>query len=55
MTWQTCHPNKGADNPNDILWEIPGALHSQGYRAGPAEFVNKVSDFFYANLSPKSH
>ncbi len=46
---------KGAVNPNDTLWEIPAAQHSQGYRAGPAEFVNKVSDFFAANLIPQSH
>ena len=44
----------GATNPYDTIWEIPAALHSQGYRSDPAEFVNRVSVFFEANLVAKS-
>jgi pimeloyl-ACP methyl ester carboxylesterase len=43
----------GSTDPADILWEIPSALHSQGYRTAPAEFVKRVSIFFDANLAAK--
>jgi dienelactone hydrolase len=38
-------------NPADTLWEINGALHSEGYRDDPAEYVGRVADFFNASLS----
>jgi uncharacterized protein len=38
-------------DPGSQLWEEPGALHSEGYRTHPAEFVSKVSSFFDLNLS----
>ena len=40
-----------AKNPADELWEIPGALHSEGYKADPVDYVNKVNAFFAAELS----
>jgi pimeloyl-ACP methyl ester carboxylesterase len=43
-----------ATNPADTLWEIPGALHSQGYRTDPAGFIERVSDFFNENLKARN-
>ncbi len=40
-----------AKNPADELWEIPGALHSEGYKADPVDYVNKVNSFFTAELT----
>ncbi len=37
-------------NPSDELWEIPGALHSEGYKADPVDYVNKVNEFFSTEL-----
>jgi uncharacterized protein len=39
-----------AKSPADDLWEIPGALHSEGYKADPADYVNKVNGFFSTEL-----
>ncbi len=36
-------------NPYSSLWEIPGALHSEGYKDNPADFVERVSVFFNAS------
>jgi uncharacterized protein len=41
---------KASPNPDNGLWEIAGALHSQGYRADPVEYCIRVSDFFSSNL-----
>ena len=40
-----------AKNPADALWEIPGALHSEGYKTDPAQYVQKINSFFSAELS----
>jgi len=37
-------------NPADEFWEIPGALHSEGYKADPVDYVNKVNAFFSVEL-----
>ncbi|MGD1039792.1 MAG: alpha/beta hydrolase [Dehalococcoidales bacterium] len=39
-----------AKNPADEFWEIPGALHSEGYKADPVDYVNKVNAFFSVEL-----
>jgi len=36
--------------PADEFWEIPGALHSEGYKADPVDYVNKVNAFFSVEL-----
>ena len=38
-------------NPSNTLWEIPGALHSEGFRTDPAEYIARVSAFFNSSLS----
>ena len=40
-----------AKNPSDEIWEIPGALHSEGYKTDPVDYVNKVNAFFSLELS----
>jgi fermentation-respiration switch protein FrsA (DUF1100 family) len=35
-----------AKNPADEIWEVPGALHSEGYKTDPAQYVQKVNAFF---------
>ena len=37
-------------NPADAIWEISGALHSEGYKADPVDYVNKVNQFFSMEL-----
>ncbi len=39
-----------APNPSNELWEIPGAPHSEGYKTSPANYVQKVSEFFNDSL-----
>ena len=39
-----------AGHPVDF-WMIPGAEHSQGYRAVPDEYIERVGDFFRAALA----
>jgi uncharacterized protein len=41
---------KAEANPSSSLWEIPDALHSQGYRTDPAGYVSRVSAFFNSSL-----
>ena len=41
---------QAAKNPADEIWEIPGALHSEGYKTDPVDYVNKVNAFFSAEL-----
>ena len=36
---------RAADNPADEVWEALGAQHSQGFRAHPTEYVNRVDEF----------
>jgi pimeloyl-ACP methyl ester carboxylesterase len=43
-----------ATNPADTLWEIPGALHSEGYRTDPVGYVSRVSAFFNASLTAEA-
>jgi pimeloyl-ACP methyl ester carboxylesterase len=40
-----------AKNPADELWEIPNALHSEGYKSDPVDYINKVNSFFSAELT----
>jgi len=40
-----------AKNPADALWEVPGALHSEGYKTDPVDYVNRVNAFFSAELT----
>ena len=40
-----------AKNPADTIWEIPGALHSEGFKSDPVDYVNKVNAFFAAELT----
>jgi fermentation-respiration switch protein FrsA (DUF1100 family) len=41
-------------NPANTLWEIPAALHSEGYKTSPAEYINSVSDFFNTSLTERT-
>jgi pimeloyl-ACP methyl ester carboxylesterase len=42
-------------NPADELWEVNGAEHSRGYRMHPAEYVERVDDFFSTVAKSNSH
>jgi uncharacterized protein len=50
-TQETAELFAAAKNPADKLWEIPGALHSEGYKTDPVDYVNKVNAFFSAELT----
>jgi pimeloyl-ACP methyl ester carboxylesterase len=41
-------------NPANTLWEIPAALHSEGYKTSPAEYISSVSDFFNTSLTERT-
>jgi pimeloyl-ACP methyl ester carboxylesterase len=41
-------------NPADTLWEIAGALHSEGYRDNPSAYVERVADFFNISLTGRT-
>ncbi len=40
----------GAGDPNLSLWVAPGSGHVQGYKNNPAEYMQRVTKFFDANL-----
>jgi fermentation-respiration switch protein FrsA (DUF1100 family) len=50
-TQETDRMFAAAKNPSDELWEVPGALHSEGYKTDPAQYVEKVNAFFSAEFS----
>ena len=33
------------NDPRDDLWIVPGAGHTQSYKANPAEYVSRVAEF----------
>jgi fermentation-respiration switch protein FrsA (DUF1100 family) len=41
---------EAAQSPQDELWIVPEAGHTQAYKLHPAEYVQKVTDFFGAAL-----
>jgi fermentation-respiration switch protein FrsA (DUF1100 family) len=41
---------EAAENPQDELWVVPDAGHTQAYKMHPAEYMQKVTDFFNAAL-----
>ena len=41
---------EAAQNPQDELWIVPEAGHTQAYKMRPAEYMQKVTDFFGAAL-----
>jgi fermentation-respiration switch protein FrsA (DUF1100 family) len=41
---------QAAQNPQDELWVVTGAEHTQSYKMHPAEYMQKVTDFFNAAL-----
>jgi pimeloyl-ACP methyl ester carboxylesterase len=41
----------GARNPNNEIWEISRALHSQGYIVDPAGYVNRLDSYFQRTLN----
>lgn len=41
---------EAAQNPQDELWIVSGAGHTQAYKMRPAEYMRKVTDFFNAAL-----
>ncbi len=41
-----------ATNPESEMWDIGGARHSEGYRATPAAYVERVSAFLQEHLAP---
>jgi fermentation-respiration switch protein FrsA (DUF1100 family) len=41
---------EAAQNPQDELWIVPGAGHTQAYKLHPAEYMQRVTDFFDAGL-----
>jgi pimeloyl-ACP methyl ester carboxylesterase len=36
---------KASKNPSNILWEVNGALHSEGYKSNPALYIDEVDKF----------
>ncbi len=43
-----------SNNPANTLWEISAALHSEGYKTSPAEYISRVSDFFNTSLTERT-
>ncbi len=43
-----------SSNSANKLWEIPAALHSEGYKNDPAEYVSRVTGFFQTHLAVKA-
>jgi fermentation-respiration switch protein FrsA (DUF1100 family) len=41
---------EAAQNPQDELWIVPEAEHTQAYRLHPTEYVQRMTDFFGAAL-----
>lgn len=41
---------QAAKNPQDELWIVSGAEHTRAYKLHPAEYIQKVTDFFDAAL-----
>jgi len=50
-TQETAQLFAAAKNPAEELWEIPGALHSEGYKTYPVDYVDKVNAFFAAEFT----
>jgi len=36
---------KASNNPSSYLWQINGALHSEGYKSNPASYIDEVNKF----------
>ncbi len=43
-----------SENPSNSYWQIPGTLHSRGYKNYPTEYVARLDKFFHAALKPTS-
>jgi pimeloyl-ACP methyl ester carboxylesterase len=43
-----------ASDPDNEIWQVPGALHSQGYRTAPSVFVDKVDSFLSRTLGEEN-
>ncbi len=41
-------------NPANQLWEIGGALHSQGYKQNPIQYIDHLDEFFSVTLNNNS-
>ncbi|HEY97542.1 MAG TPA: alpha/beta hydrolase [Dehalococcoidia bacterium] len=37
---------QASQNPDNILWIVPGAEHVKGYITSPAEYINRITAFF---------
>lgn len=46
-TYQLLQASK---NPADAIWEVSGALHSEGYKTYPTQYIDKVDSFLKAQL-----
>jgi alpha-beta hydrolase superfamily lysophospholipase len=42
--------SQAANNPRDELWILPGAGHTQSYKARPDEYMDRITAFFDASL-----
>jgi uncharacterized protein len=42
---------KASKNPVDEIWEISGALHSEGYKTYPTQYVDKIDSFLKTQLT----
>jgi pimeloyl-ACP methyl ester carboxylesterase len=40
---------QAAKNPANENWEINGALHSQGYKSFPVQYIEKIDNFLHSN------
>ena len=37
---------RASRNPANLLWEVRGAAHSQGYKTNPSEYTKRIHEFF---------
>jgi alpha-beta hydrolase superfamily lysophospholipase len=45
---------QAAGNPDNQIWEIPEAAHSQAYRSDPGQFVARVDNFLAGTLTRRT-
>jgi uncharacterized protein len=51
VTWgETQQLYRASKNAANKIWQVPGALHSQGYRNYPDVFIDKVDNFLTKSL-----
>ena len=41
-------------NPANEIWEVSDALHSQGYKENPLQYIDRLDEFFSTRLKKDS-